>query len=590
MNPRKLELLSPAGNKKIAIEAIKHGADAVYIGPPTHGARKSAANSIEDIEEVVDFAHKFRAKVYATVNTIIYDSEISSVTNLCWDLYRVGVDALIVQDMGLLRMKIPPIALHASTQCDIRTPQKAKFLQDVGFSQLVLARELTLEEIKAITETVNIPVETFIHGALCVSYSGRCHASYALKGRSANRGECAQICRLSYSLTDTSGKIISKDKYLLSLKDYNTYHNIEDLIKVGVRSFKIEGRLKEEGYVKNITALYSNRLNEIISKSRGEFTRSSYGQVSLKFQPKADKSFNRGFTNYFLTERKPLKIASLLTPKSQGEIIKDLTQLNNGDGISFFDKKGEFTGVNINRVEGEKIIPARRVDLPKNGIIYRTSDIKWDKALSAETAQRKISLRISLDNSGLTATDERGIEIRLPIIENFEEAKSLPDYKDILEKLGNTVYHLSEYQSSLDSNRFYRASYLSSLKRKMVESLDSAIKSTYPFEYRKQENSEAKYPDTKLDYRDNVSNQKAELFYRDHGVSEIERATEAGKDLKKGNVVMTTRHCVLRELGLCKMEKGNRDNLRFPLYLNYDGGKFRLDFDCKKCEMQVLLD
>lgn len=590
MNPRKLELLSPAANADIAIQAILHGADAVYIGPPSHGARKSASNSIEDIERVVEFAHQYRAKVYATVNTIVYDNEIKGVESLCRDLYHAGVDALIVQDMGLLRMNLPPIALHASTQCDIRTPEKAKFLEEVGFSQLVLARELTLKEIKQITEFVSIPVETFVHGALCVCYSGRCHASLALTGRSANRGECAQICRLPYTLYDSNGRIICKDRYLLSLKDFNASHNLKDLIKAGVSSFKIEGRLKDRSYVKNITAFYNNELNEIIRSHPLEYKRSSYGEISLKFRPKADKSFNRGFTNYFLENKKPLKIASLMSPKSQGEKISSISQLNNGDGISFYDRNGNFTGVNVNRLEGNKIIPARKIEIPKDATIYRTSDLKWDKTLASETAIRKIGVEILIDNSGISARDERGVEVRLPIGMEYMEAKKPQDYKNIFEKLGNTPYVLKKFQSHIDAGRFYRASELTVLRRKLVELLNIGNNSTYPFEYRRQENLDCKYPSELLDYKDNVANNLADTFYRQHGVKDIEKAAEVSQSLKKGDVVMTTRHCVLRELGLCKKEKGNAEKFRFPLYLKYDGGDFRLDFDCKNCEMQVRLD
>ncbi|MCH5231585.1 MAG: U32 family peptidase [Muribaculaceae bacterium] len=590
MKKRGLELLSPALNAETAIQAILHGADAVYIGPPSHGARKAASNSIEDIESLVDFAHQFRAKVYATVNTIIYENEINAVEKLIHDLYHAGVDALIIQDMGILRMKIPPIQLHASTQCDIRTPEKAQFLQNVGFSQLVLARELSLKEIREITEAVSIPVETFIHGALCVSYSGRCHASQALTGRSANRGECAQICRLPYSLTDCDGRFLCKDKYLLSLKDFNASHNLEDLIEAGVSSFKIEGRLKDVGYVKNITALYNLQLNEIIRKNTNLFERTSFGKVNIKFQPQADKSFNRGFTNYFLTDRKPSKISSLLSPKSRGEEIRDITKLNNGDGISFYDAKGNYQGVNINRIEGSKIIPARKVAIPDTGPIFRTYDVKWEKMLSNETAQRKISLEIRLSENSIFAEDERGVRVILPLDLPWEQAVKPLDYSSIFAKLGNTPYILSDFQNNIREERFYRISELTQIRRNLLEWLDKANRASYPYDYRRKEELSAKFPYTHLDYRDNVSNSLALEFYRSHGVESIENASEVSHQLKEGNIVMTTRHCVLRELGLCKREKGKSHNLRFPLYLNYDRGRFKLDFDCKNCEMKVMLD
>lgn len=589
MTNNSLELLAPAANAETAIQAILHGADAVYIGPPSHGARKSASNSIEDIEKVVDFAHQFRAKVYATVNTIVYDEEIKRVEQLIHDLYKVGVDAIIVQDMGILRMKIPPIALHASTQCDIRTPEKAKFLQDVGFSQLVLARELSLKEIKAITSEVTVPVETFVHGALCVCYSGRCHVSLAIMGRSANRGECGQICRLPYTLKDADGKNICSDKYLLSLKDFNASAQIEDLIDAGVSSFKIEGRLKDTSYVKNITAFYNERINRFIFSHQEEYKRSSCGKIQLKFKPQTDKSFNRGFTSYFLEKRSPLQIASLDSPKSRGEEIKDIKCLNNGDGISFYNSDGNFTGVNINRVEGDKIIPARNIKIPKNTTIYRTSDIKWDKLLNGETAIRKIRVNIQLNPSNIIAEDERGARVILPLDMEYSEAIKSMDYRKIFEKLGNTIYYLNNFESNIDSKRFYRASEITSLRRNIIKTLNEANKSVYPYEYRRKEELEAKYPEERLDYRDNVANHLAETFYKEHGVKSIEKAAEVTHKLKEGDLVMTTRHCILRELGMCKKEKGIPQKFRYPLHLNYNGGNFRLDFDCKNCEMKVFL-
>lgn len=595
MKHRNLELLSPAANAETAIQAIIHGADAVYIGPPSHGARKSAANSIEEIEKVVEFAHQFRAKVYATVNTIVYDNELKKVESLCRDLYNAGVDALIVQDMGILRLNLPPIALHASTQCDIRTPQKARFLQEVGFSQLVLARELTLTEIKEIVEAVSIPVETFIHGALCVSYSGRCHASMALTGRSANRGECAQICRLPFSLTDADGNIIEKDKYLLSLKDLNASHSLKNLVEAGVSSFKIEGRLKDTAYVKNITSLYHLQLNNIISESEGYLSRSSFGEVTLKFVPKADKSFNRGFSDYFLTHRKPLRIASLKTPKSQGEIISDISQLNNGDGISFFDKSGAFTGVNVNKIEANKIFPARKIDIPASVIIHRTSDIRWDKLMASETASRKIKVAVTISNDYVEAEDQRGLKVRIPLDIPFEQARKPMDYQQVFEKLGDTIYVLSEFKSNLDPSRFYPVSLITSLRRKLFALLDEENNATLHRDCRRQENLGIKYPYPVLDFRDNVANHLAEEFYYQHGVESISKAAEISDALKSNDIVMTTRHCILRELGLCKARgkdvssPGSSCNLKYPLYLKYDGGRFRLDFDCRRCEMFVRL-
>ena len=586
---RKLELLSPAANADTAIEAIRHGADAVYMGGPSHGARKSASNSLDDIARTVDFAHRFRSRVYVTVNTIVYEDELKRVETLCRDLYHIGVDALIVQDMSLLRMNLPPIALHASTQCDIRTPEKALFLEQVGFSQLVLARELTLGEIKAIADTVSVPVECFVHGALCVSYSGRCHASCEATGRSANRGECAQLCRLPYTLRDSSGKIIAKDKYLLSLKDFNATDSLPDLVEAGVRSFKIEGRLKDAAYVKNVTAHYSRLLDTIIAESDGGYSRSSFGEVKLSFTPDPVKSFNRGFTNYFLRERKPLSIASLATPKSMGEKVTDIRQLHNGDGISFFDRNGEYQGVNVNKIEKGKIVTGRRVDIPANAEIHRTLDIEWQKMLAKPSAERRIGVSVEIDDKGVTAKDERGVMVRLPLDVTRSEARNPMDYKGEFSKLGSTVYRLDDYTSSLGTDVFIPRSEMAALRRKLVEDLDKANLTTYPLDLRRKEDKEALFPYDRLDFRDNVANSLSKAFYLSHGVKSVEPAMETKvSKAKTGTVVMTTRHCILRELGMCRKENGKHPVE--PLTLSHASRNYRLLFDCKNCEMQVIVE
>lgn len=583
---KKLELLAPAANAEIAVQAILHGADAIYMGGPSHGARKAASNSLEDIERVVGFAHQYRAKVYVTVNTIIYEDELKAVERLCHDLYRIGVDALIVQDMAVLRMNLPPISLHASTQCDIRTPEKAKFLEDVGFSQLVLARELTLQEIKEITESVTIPVECFVHGALCVSYSGKCHASCAATGRSANRGECAQLCRLPYTLADSSGKIIAKDKYLLSLKDFNATGRLASLIEAGVSSFKIEGRLKDADYVKNVTAHYNNELNRIISRMpQNGFARSSYGKSVVSFSPNPEKSFNRGFTDYFLSERTPAGIASIHSPKSMGEIIKNVRELHNGDGISFFDKQRVYNGALVNRVVDGKIKTAKKVEIPSGAVLHRTNDVEWQKLMSRPTAERKLNLDVSIDPKGVTATDERGVGVRIPLDVTIDKARNAMDYRNEFAKLGNTPYKLSEYHSHLDPLIFIPKSEINKLRRQLVETLDAANESSYPLDLRRKEKMEAIYPLRDLDFKENVANSLARTFYKQHGVESIEDAMEISSGAVPGQVVMTTRHCILRELGMCK--KTRRPNFVEPLYLTGGGNRFSLRFDCKRCEMEV---
>lgn len=590
MKKKKLELLAPAANAEIAFQAVLHGADAIYIGATSHGARKEASNSLDDISRVVDFAHQYRVKVYVTINTIVYENEIRKVEELCRDLYHIGVDALIIQDMGILRMKIPPISLHASTQCDIRTPAKAKFLEEVGFSQIVLARELSLEEIRNIVDVVDIPVECFVHGALCVSYSGRCHASYSTYGRSANRGECAQICRLPYSLIDAEGKKLAENKYFLSLKDLNSTPHVKELVDIGVSSFKIEGRLKNISYVKNITAHYNSVLNEIIKDRPDSFTRSSFGDSSINFQPQPEKSFNRGFTDYFLTRRQPLDIASLLSPKSKGERITDISLLNNGDGISFINDEGQYTGVNINGVEKGKIIPARKVRLPKDTPLFRTFDIKWEKDMKANTSERKVEIDFILEKKAFIAEDSMGNRVIMPVNIDSIPAKTKQDYKSIFEKLGHTPYKLRKFISKLPEESFYPKSTVTALRRELVERIirDNQIK--YPYQYRRKEKADAIYPFATLDFKDNVANSLAENFYRQHGVSKIEKALEINENIKeKGRVVMTTRHCVLRELGLCRKKTiALNKQVNLPVYLFNEKIKFKLRFNCEKCEMEVL--
>lgn len=423
-----IELLAPARDADIAIAAIDHGADAVYMGASHHGARADATNTLDDVRRACDHAHQFGARIYATVNTLVYDDELMEVERLVHDLYRIGVDALIVQDMALLRLDLPPIALHASTQCDLRTPDKARFLEALGFSQLVMARELTLDEIAAIRKVTTVPLEAFVHGALCVSYSGRCAISQVLKGRSANRGECAQLCRLPYDLVDGKGRILVQGKHLLSLRDMAQHDRLQQMMAAGVSSFKIEGRLKDAGYVKNVVAYYRRAIDQIISREPERYRRASHGSVELTFDPDIHKSFNRGFTHYFLDGRRPVDgtaMASIDTPKSQGEYLGHALRCNgntltigtqaplaNGDGLSYTDSRGQFAGVRVNRVLSDGTVLLReRADIPRGADIYRTADKAFTDLLDKPSATRIITvdaiMRYTSGLLSLTLTDER---------------------------------------------------------------------------------------------------------------------------------------------------------------------------------------
>lgn len=596
-----IELLSPAKNAETAIAAVQHGADAVYIGAPKFGARAAVGNSLEDIAKAVDYAHHFNSKIYSTVNTVLYDSELKEAEKMIRDLYRIGVDAIIVQDMSILRMDIPPIQLHASTQCDIRTPEKAKFLENVGFSQLVLARELTIEEIKAIRNAVSVPLEYFVHGALCVSYSGRCNASCYFKDRSANRGECSQICRLPYNVYDEDGLIL-KEKHILSLKDFNLSDRLEDLLEAGVSSFKIEGRLKEVQYVKNITALYNNRLNEICKRNSDKYRRSSFGTCEYYFEPNPEKSFNRGFTHYFNETRNPKqKLASIYSPKSIGEkigtvqkcykntiTIKGNANLANGDGLVYI-KNDELFGFRANKVTGNSIQLLNNIQIAPGTTIYRNLDKSFSDLLSKDSATRKIGISVAL------AKTEKGLRIdgfdeignACSAFYPFEAEKAKNDQTDyqkrIISKLGNTNYVLHNLDNNAVSGLFIPASILTEIRRIIIESLESSQRTNYKFAYRKEEDKKAKCPYGNLIFSDNVANNLSRAFYTEHGAESIEPAMEVSKDLKNP-ILMTTRYCIRRQLDACLKEK-EHNKIGKHLVLESNDIKMSVEFDCKNCQM-----
>lgn len=608
----KLELLAPARDAEIGRQAIIHGADAVYIGGPSHGARASASNSIEDISKLADFAHQYGAKVYATVNTIVYEDELPAVEKAIRQLYRAEVDALIVQDLGILRLDIPPIALHASTQCDIRTVEKAKFLADCGFSQLVLPREFTEHEIKMIREAIpdNVVLEAFVHGALCVSYSGDCQASCLANGRSANRGECAQMCRMAYNLVDANGNIIMKDKHFLSLRDLNRLAELPAMALAGITSFKIEGRLKDVVYVKNVVGEYRKALDKLIDASPQHFCRSSWGESRLNFVPDTNKAFNRGFTPYFFHRQpdKPFtnRMACLDTPKWIGEKVGTVTKnigkslvanlsvpLNNGDGLTFLDENNQFSGFRLNRIDKNRLFPATQIDIKPGTILYRNSDSKREQMLLGSTAQRIIPLDMTLrrPSDGIIAldiADDYGHQCTATISAATEEARTPQTdvRRKTMSKLGGTIFELRNIRDLIDPMAFVPISELTQLRRNGIELFTTAVKSTYKFDYRRNEDTSARVPNPKLTYHDNVANSKAREFYESHGAESIECAVEVSKPAIKPITVMTTRYCLRRELDACLKTPQGKE-LPSPLYLQNKAVRYQLDFDCKNCVMHV---
>ena len=603
---RKIELLAPAKNLECGIAAIDHGADAVYIGAPRFGARAAAGNSLEDIAELVKYAHLYNVRIYVTLNTILKDEELEDTEKLVWDLYRIGVDALIVQDMGLLSLNLPPIPLHASTQMDNRNPEKVKFLADTGFRQVVLARELSLEQIRKIHETVpQTPLEVFVHGALCVSYSGQCFVRQHCFGRSANRGECAQFCRLAFDMVDADGKMMVQNKHLLSLKDLNQSEELEKLLDAGASSFKIEGRLKDVAYVKNVTACYRQKLDAIF-KRRKEYIRASSGSVKLAFKPQLDKSFSRGFTNYFLFERNK-DIFSFDTPKSMGEemgyvkeirgnyiIVAGVKPFSNGDGISYLDERGKLKGLRINRVENNKLFPAGEMPRIKpRTVLYRNFDQEFEKLMQRKSAERKLGVSITLteNNFGftLTLTDEDDVQVSIVLNREKELARTpqTENIKNQLAKLGNTPFEVERIDVDLKDNWFLPSSVIAEARREGVERLLSARRMNYRQEIASMPETVHSFPQSELTYLGNVMNEGAMSFYQHHGVTRI--APAFYKLPANDAVLMFCKHCLRYSMGWCPVRHKQKSPFREPYYLvSGDGKRFRLEFDCKHCQMKVM--
>lgn len=622
---KRIELLAPARTAEIGRQAILHGADAVYIGGPAFGARSKAANPIGDIAALVEFAHRFHARVYVTLNTILRDDELEPARRLAWECWNAGCDALIVQDMGLFELDLPPIDLHASTQCDIRTPAKARFLADCGFSQLVLARELSLREIAAVRAALpdDVIIEHFVHGALCVALSGQCYISHAQTGRSANRGDCSQACRLPYTLQDKQGRIVAFEKHLLSLKDNDQSANLLPLIEAGVRSFKIEGRYKDVAYVKNITGHY-RRLLDALFEQHPELAPASSGKVMLKFTPHPDKTFHRGNTDYFIHGRSqdPAHIVAFDTPAFIGLPIGEVTRvgadsfeietcetLANGDGFSWLSKR-QVAGTQANRVariaaNRWRIWPnepvAQLAGLKPGIAIHRNRDQAWEQMLAKDSAERRIRVDAHLteasDGFMLTLTDEDGI--RASATASLEKQlaqqpeKAIENLRTLLGRLGGTEFQLHGFAIDWSQPWFIPGSVVNALRREAVAALVAARRSAYVRPLRRAAvEPPTPYPETALSYLANVFNGAARRFYEKHGVTAIAAAFEAHEET--GEVaLMITKHCLRHAFSLCphqaKGVTGVQGQVRAePMTLIHGNERLTLTFDCRACEMHVV--
>lgn len=602
-----IELLAPAKDGPTAQAAILCGADAVYLGAPRFSAREAAGNTVSVIQEVAAFAHQYYAKVYVALNTLLRDDELPAAQKMVRQLYDASIDGLIVQDMGLLELDLPPVPLIASTQMHNATVEKVQFLAQVGFSRVILARELTLDQIRRIRSQTQIELECFIHGALCVGVSGQCYLSYALGGRSGNRGQCAQPCRRLYTLRDQAGKEVVKDRHLLSLKDLCLADHLEELIDAGVTSFKIEGRLKDLPYVANTVGFYRKKLDAILVK-RG-LRHSSSGTVRLAFEPNLERTFNRGFTDYGFTGRNG-SMASMDTPKSIGEYIGTVArveqtyfvldgngELHNADGLCFFDSQKNLDGTVVNRVEGRKVYPQKMHGIRVGLEIYRNFDYAFTRTLAGRAAERKIALTMSLregpDNLMLSATDEDGNRAQVTIGERQPAQKKEAAQQTLrtqLTKLGNTIFECSDLQMQMQmqDSYFLPVSRLNAAKRELVEQLLQVRETNRPRPTGGVQRNDFRYPQGHLTYLGNALNAKARAFYRRHRVETIEPAAESGIDLS-GKVVMTTKYCLRRELGLCPGPGGK--TVAEPMILeDEDGRRYSIRLRCGDCGMDVLQD
>lgn len=603
-----LELLSPAGNADIGIAAIDHGADAVYIGAPKFSARADAGVSIAGIASLIRHAHLYYAKVYVALNTILTDRELAESLNIIREVYQLGADALIIQDVGLLELDLPPIPLIASTQMYNNTAQKVQFLEAVGFKLVILARELSLDEIADIRrKTSKIELEFFVHGALCVSYSGQCYMSQAVTGRSGNRGVCAQPCRSHYTLIDGDGNVIMQNKFLLSLKDLNLMNRIPDLIAAGVTSFKIEGRYKGIEYVKNVTAAYRKAIDRFIS-GHPDYRKSSSGVSTLTFSPHPDRTFNRGYTQYFISGQGE-KVASIDTPKAIGQYLGEITgvgkdffqiarhDLQNGDGLCFFNRQNYLAGFRVNKVDKDKIYPNSMKGLSTGTRLYRNHDMALTKILKKSSGVRRIAMEMDFVQEDalirLTARDEDGNEAETVKEILFEASRDPLRAREQIEKhltsTGNTPYQVAKLTIQPDEPGFLPASLLNGLRRDVLDALTKIRLGKYPRQNISFTPNDAPYPVKNLDFHANVFNALARRFYERHGAAVTEPAFESLSDTT-GKTVMTTRYCIRYQLDMCPKTQHSGHSLQEPLRLRDAHYTYRLEFDCRQCRMFVIME
>jgi putative protease len=606
---KKIEILAPAKNLTQGIAAINSGADAVYIGAPLYGARSNATNSVEDIAELVKYAHLYNAQVFVVINTILYDNELEPCRQLIWKLYDIGVDALIIQDMAIMEMELPPIVLHASTQTNNRDADKIKFLADAGIKRVVLARELNLHQIKEISEASDVELEFFVTGALCVSFSGNCYMSVANGERSANRGSCAQNCRLPYNLIDGNGETLIKNSHLLSIKDFDVSNQIPNLVEAGIVSFKIEGRLKDIVYVKNNVSYLRQKLDAFLNENSDKYTKASSGKCTYLFDSSLDRTFNRGYTDYFVNERHQ-SIGSWESPKSKGQYIGKLIKtvgnsyeiengelLNNGDGLCFINENNEAEGIYVNRAENGFVYPNVLKEIKEGTFIYRNNDAAFIKLVEREdSAVRKISTTLLLKENetgfGLIATDEDGNVSIVNLVHPKEPTKNneslAENFKINLAKTGFTPYTADEITIEFSGNWFLPISKINEMRRTVYEQLSEIRLKNYVRKEHQLVKTSHHYPETKLDFMYNVANKTARKFYERHGVTEIEKAFELQWDPGKSRV-MTTKYCIKYELERCpKYHRENMDKkVKEPLVLKQGELEYKLKFNCKPCEMEI---